>query len=269
MSASTPTEPSKFASALCECLRWRVVSSYTFRQTSHINLQELRAFKRELCRVASQFSQRGRVQIFVNDSKVSVGATAKGRSSSFKVNGLLRSLVPFLLFGDVTVAILWVETQSNPADHPSRGARVPPPQIAPKWMSAYGVPGPALWGLEIFAGAAVLTKAHRAAGHLMYPPVEINEGRDAFDTSIDQMLIGGLVQWIWLAPPASSFSPLRNLAAAGPLRPNDCPEGDEQRPEVKKGNALWRRSLYLARLAMQVGVLCVGASGFIAGLAAA
>ena len=253
VSASTPTEPSKFASALCECLRWRVVSSYTFRQTSHINLQELRAFKRELCRVASQFSQRGRVQIFVNDSKVSVGATAKGRSSSFKVNGLLRSLVPFLLFGDVTIAILWVETQSNPADHPSRGARVPPPQIAPKWMSAYSVPGPALWGLEIFAGTAVLTKAHRAAGHLMYPPVEINEGRDAFDTSIDQMLIGGLVQWIWLAPPASSFSPLRNLAAAGPLRPNDCPEGDEQRPEVRKGNALWRRSLYLARLAMQVG----------------
>ena len=251
--ASMPKEPSKFASSLCECLRWHVIASYSFRQTSHINLQELRAFKREVCRVASHFSPRGRVQLFVNDSNVTVGATAKGRSSSFKVNGLLRTLVPFLLFGDVTVAMIWIETESNPADHPSRFTSVPPPRTAPTWMRTFGVPGPAVWGLEIFAGAAGLTKAHCAAGCPMHPAVKSYEGRDVFDPVIDQMIVGGLVQWIWLSPPASSFSPLRNLAATGPLRPSDRPEGDEHRPEVRKGNLLWRRAVHLARLANQAG----------------
>ena len=252
--APVPQEPSRFASSLCHCLRWRVLSSYTFRQTSHINLQELRAFKRELCRIASSFSSTGRIQIFVNDSKVTVGAVAKGRSSSFKVNGLLRSIVPFLLFGDVTVALLWVETHANPADHPSRFNAVPPPQVAPRWMRAYGVPGPRLWGLEVHAGAASLSPVHERQGCMMYPAVDLREGLGLFCPILEQLVAEKLVNWLWLSLPPVLFSPLRNLGHRGLLRTRGCPEGDEHLPHAKWANDLWRRAIYLANLAREAGV---------------
>ena len=236
--ASSPKEPSQFASAVSECLPWRVISSYHFRQTSHINLQELRAFRRELCRIARDFNSKGRVQLFMNDSKVVVGAVAKGRSSSYKINGLLRSMVPFMLFGDVTVALLWVETESNPADHPSRATPLPPPRPPTKWMRSFGIPGVRGWGLEVFAGSARITRAHIDAGCPMHAPVEILMGSDAFSPEVHQLLRGRAVRWIWLALPCCSFSPLRNLDAGGPLRPPGRPEGDESRAEVALGNAL-------------------------------
>ena len=252
--AATPSEPSRFASALSECLRWEVCASYTFRQTSRINLQELRAFKRELCKVASRFSARGRIQLFVNDSRVVVGAVAKGRSSSFKINGLLRTLVPFLLFGDVTVALLWVETSSNPADYPSRSAPLPLPRPPTKWMRELGLQAGGGWGLEIFAGSCRLTRAHKELGCPMHEPIERELGSDAFSPEIEKLICGGHVQWVWLAPPCCSFSPLRNLDRGGPLRPRGDPAGDSRRPEIALGNALWGRALQLASLAVSVGV---------------
>ena len=37
----------------------------------------------------------------MNDSMVVAGAVAKGRSSSFQLNGILRSLMVWLVFGDI------------------------------------------------------------------------------------------------------------------------------------------------------------------------
>ena len=122
-------------------------------------------------------------------------------------------------------------------------------------MRSFGLPGDAPCGLEIFGGQAELTRVHRAAGFPMHPAIEASTSLSVFDPAIDEMITGGLVHWLWLAPPASSFSPLRNSCASGPYRPADCPEGDERRPEVRKGNALWSRVLYLARLADQVGAV--------------
>ena len=59
---------------------------------------------------------------------------SKGRSSAFCLNEILRSLLPYLLFGDIAVALLWVETASNLADHPSRFVPVPPPGL--RWKMA-------------------------------------------------------------------------------------------------------------------------------------
>ena len=83
-----PSHASQFVSALAECLNWRVTAKYTFRSSSHINLQELRALRREVVRMASDFAQGGQVQLALNDSRVTIGAVSKGRSSSYKVNGL-------------------------------------------------------------------------------------------------------------------------------------------------------------------------------------
>ncbi|CAE7265379.1 unnamed protein product [Symbiodinium microadriaticum] len=51
--AGEPKAPSIFASVAAECMEWEPVASYHFRHTSHINLQEARALKRELVKFAS------------------------------------------------------------------------------------------------------------------------------------------------------------------------------------------------------------------------
>lgn len=251
---TTPKEPSVFASTVAECLSWHVVASYHFRQTSHINLQEARALKREVVRLASDATNRSTIQICLNDSRVCCGAFAKGRSSSYKLNGILRSLLPFLIFSKICLGLLWVETASNMADHPSRFAQLPPPRSPPGWLKSFGVGDFAKAGIEIFAGTARLTRAFLDAGFEMFDPIEISMGRDAFEPWLEWLLASGRVAWVWLSPPCGTFSPLRNLDHGGPLRPKGCPEGDPNNPEVAKGNALWFRALQLAWIAYKHGV---------------
>ena len=72
------------------------------------------------------------------DSRVVVG---KGRSSSRKLNGILRSMLGYMVGGRVAVVNIWVDTHHNPADHPSRFRPMPPPGECPSryacWMPAY------------------------------------------------------------------------------------------------------------------------------------
>ena len=251
-----PIETSHFASTCGECLPWSEVARYTFRETSHINLQEARALRREVCKLASKFESGGQIQVCLNDSMVCVCAFAKGRSSSRKLNNILRGLLPCLILGDVVLALLWVETESNFADHPSRFRPLPPPRKPPGWLHSYGVFGADMFpGLEVFAGSARITAAHLKVGVRMFDPIDELWGGDAFDPRIDWLIKSRQVRWLWLAPPCSSFSPLRNLDRGGPLRPAAHPEGDDAIPEVRLGNLLWSRALELA-------VMIIGQDGF-------
>ncbi|CAE7273945.1 rluB [Symbiodinium sp. CCMP2592] len=99
LSDSAPKVPSVFASTVGECLPWHVVASYTFRETSHVNLQELRAWRREMCRIAASGGHGNCIVVALNDSRVVVGAVAKGRSSSVRLNNLLRGALPHLILG--------------------------------------------------------------------------------------------------------------------------------------------------------------------------
>ena len=249
-----PKEPSQFASLVAECLDWYSTASYVFKETSHINLQELRALRRELYKLASDKSNHNSVQLCFNDSRVVVGAVSKGRSSSFKLNGLLRTLIPFLVLSNIALGLLWVETSSNPADFPSRFLPLPIPRSPPGWLRAFGVFRSWKPGIEIFAGSARITTACIEAGLEMMQPIDILWGIDVFETWIDQLFETGELGWVWLAPPCCSFSALRNLDRNGPLRPRGKPEGDESIAEVKLCNALWRRALQLAWKAWRFGI---------------
>ena len=251
-----PKAPSVFASVTAECLEWEATASYHFRKTAHINLQEARALKRELVKFASDPANKGLIQVCLNDSRVCVGAFAKGRSSSFRLNGCLRSLLPFLVLGGVSFAMLWVETHSNPADFPSRFMPLPAPCRPPQWLRRFGLSHRlcTLPGLELFAGSAVLTQAFRRAGCRVLDPVDILFGLDALDPQWVRVIRDRGLSWLWLAPPCSSFSPLTNLDLHGPLRPRGFPEGDEGNPRVALGNQLWRHALYLANLAYEEGI---------------
>ena len=59
------------------------------------------------------------------DSRVTLGAVAKGRSSSRQVNGLLRALTGWLVLGRVRLYLLWVPSEANPSDYPSRFLPLP------------------------------------------------------------------------------------------------------------------------------------------------
>ena len=249
-----PDESSAFASACSESLPWAVTASYSFRETSHINLQEARALRRELRKLASDFNSGGLIQLCLNDSLVCVYAFSKGRSSSLKLNNILRGLLPYTIFGNISYALLWVETESNVADYPSRFRELPHPRAAPRWLQHYGFESEAKFvGLEVFSQTSRITAAHREAGLVMEEPLSVDSGDIAFEAVLDRIR-DGCLQWVWLGPPSASFSPLRDLCPGGPLRPHDRPEGDENLQEVRWGNQCWRWCLSIAaRIARKGG----------------
>ena len=67
------------------------------------------------------------------------------------MNHKLRACLPWLLGGDLSLTNIWVPTDANPADHPSRGNSIPPPDphtpdplLAPeilKGVQVYRSPG--------------------------------------------------------------------------------------------------------------------------------
>ena len=180
-----------------------------------------------------------------------MGAMAKGRSSSFRINGLLRATLPFLLVCDMALAFNWIGTKSNPADHPSRFEDLPAREPLTRWAKSLGMYNSPKPGLEVFAGTGRISKAHRRLGLDMLEAIEIMNGSDAFDREVDKLIENNMIGWLWLSPPCCSFSPLRNLDVGGPLRPHGLPEGDESIEEIRLGNALWRRALELAKKAHQ------------------
>ena len=179
--------------------------------------------------------QIGQVHLCLNDSRVVCGAVTKRRSSSFKLNGILRSMIPFLTRSNVVLGLLWIQKDSNPADHLSRGRDLPPPRPRPSWLRDLGVGSWLKPGLEVFAGSARL-KSFINAGLSMLDPVDILFGVDAWETWIDRVVQDRIISWLWLAPPCCSFSALRNLDPGGQLRPKGRPQGDESIPEVRRGN---------------------------------
>jgi hypothetical protein len=100
-----------------------VVLSVRCLDDEHINLKEARAllvFVRWVLRKPAHF---GRRLVVLVDSNVVVGAVTKGRSASYPLNLLLRRLAALCLFGDLLLHVVFIATEHNPADAPSRGVK--------------------------------------------------------------------------------------------------------------------------------------------------
>ena len=109
--------------------RWVATESRRFAKKDHINLLELEMLKAEIRDRVNSGNAACRV-VNLCDSRVVVGAFAKGRSSSKNMNHGLRSCLPWLLTGNLQVSNLWVDTHSNPADYPSRFKPIPAPDVS-------------------------------------------------------------------------------------------------------------------------------------------
>ena len=126
-----PTRMVRTSSTLDEliaALDWFSAGGWAFTQSSHINLSELRALKGEVRALCKSVVNHRKRRIVLLDSRVVVGCTAKGRSSSFKLNGLLRTLMGYTVGARISLCLVWVNTLGNPADFPSRNKPLPPPR---------------------------------------------------------------------------------------------------------------------------------------------
>ena len=104
---------------------WRSVQSYRWQQPNHINVLELVAFFNYL-RTCVRKPESHSFRIWhVLDSRVASCVIAKGRSSSNKLNRILRRVSALMLASDVYVFPLWTVSGWNFADAGTR-ALCPP-----------------------------------------------------------------------------------------------------------------------------------------------
>ena len=115
--------------------RWAETQTLPFKTTDHINLLELEMVHQELKDIIRQGKQELR-QVNLCDSRVVVGAYAKGRSSARAINRRLKSCLALSLGAGIHLINVWVPTDKNPADYPSRNRKIPHPEP--------GVPDPLL-----------------------------------------------------------------------------------------------------------------------------
>ena len=59
------------------------------------------------------------------DSRVVVGAVAKGRSGSTRLNELVRQIHCMCFAGGLALQLIYIPSEHNPSDFPSRGQRLP------------------------------------------------------------------------------------------------------------------------------------------------
>ena len=101
------------------------IFSYRLTDNEHINLREAHAIVFYLQWSLRAVGRRARRIILLVDSKVAVGAMQKGRSGSPALNALVRKVHCLCMAGGLRLHIVFMPTEHNPADYPSRGEPIP------------------------------------------------------------------------------------------------------------------------------------------------
>ena len=99
---------------------WKIAKGWKWKHKDHINVLEMEALYQSL-----RWKVRGgRVVnkrfLHLVDSQVVLGVVAKGRSSSHKLNRVVKKINLLLLGCHAYMLLGWVRTELNPADEPSR-----------------------------------------------------------------------------------------------------------------------------------------------------
>ena len=121
---------------LARALPWRRARAEPDHSADHINVKEIRSALNEARRMAADYPGSRFVELL--DSRVAIGACAKGRSASKLLNYELPRAVPDFIAFDAYPGFLFVPTLLQPADGPPRGSSaVRTPTVAcPPWASA-------------------------------------------------------------------------------------------------------------------------------------
>ena len=99
---------------------WKTVLSYRWSQQQHINVLEISAFLVELRRRTRASSQLQQKFLNITDSRVMFHVLTKGRSSSERLNRIVRRIGAVSMVSQVYAYHLWTISKWNFADHASR-----------------------------------------------------------------------------------------------------------------------------------------------------
>ena len=88
---------------------------------NHINVEEGLALIRYLKWILRSAKRFNHQVVLLVDSKVVLGAIAKGRSSSRPLNAIIRRAAALCFAGKLSLHCVFISTKHNPADWPSRG----------------------------------------------------------------------------------------------------------------------------------------------------
>ena len=138
---------------LADCLEFVELLRYKFAGPGHINVLECRAYKTWIKWCAKRHPRCRLLGLI--DSRVLLGAAAKGRSASAALCRVLPSSLPYVLGAGLYPGGLHVYSAQNRADGPSRGAPPSPPSKAwPAWLVSLAAGDTAPFDL-VCASAAV------------------------------------------------------------------------------------------------------------------
>ena len=107
------------------------VISAKARWRAHSGVLEAHAFLLALKWVCRHPKKHGHKLPFLIDAKVVVGAVTKGRSSARSLRTCLRSIAAHVMAANLLPRLVYIPSESNPADLPSRGRRKRPPPSRP------------------------------------------------------------------------------------------------------------------------------------------
>ena len=173
-------------SELCRSLPFKEMFRYRFRKSGHININEARVYKSLIKSIAKD--DPGSRFVGILDSRVTIGAASKGRSSSSSLTRILQGSMAYVLGADLYPGLLHCTSEDNRCDGPSRDRPLPPPSIPiPLWFSELQAGKP-----RRFDVAVTSSSWSRALGRwvllllLMAGDVERNPGpyRGPMDTSV-------------------------------------------------------------------------------------
>ena len=99
---------------------WHVAHAYPFEVEERINVLELRALVHTVEWRLRRKNFNGTRFLHLADSQVTLSVAVKGRSSSHKLNRLLRKLAAMCTAAGLYPVLAWIESHLNPADAPSR-----------------------------------------------------------------------------------------------------------------------------------------------------
>ena len=106
---------------------------YRFKKSGHINVNEARTYKSFL-KAAAKTEPDSRL-VGILDSRVTIGAAAKGRSSSFAISRIFQGCLPYIIGSGLYPGLLHCYSDMNRSDGPSRDGPVAPPSRAiPSWF---------------------------------------------------------------------------------------------------------------------------------------
>ena len=129
--------PPQWAVELATSLPYDTLFAYHLARPGHINVNEVRGYKSLMKRVA--IDEPSTRPVVAQDSLVTIGSSAKGRSSSPAINHVLLGTVPYILGGNLYPAAIHTPSKFLVADDPSRDlpCRLPLRE-PPRWLDDLG-----------------------------------------------------------------------------------------------------------------------------------